>query len=79
MKNIERRDLVRAVLASRDAIDPPLESKLLEAIVEAEADCAGDGAAAMHAIDLAVTAAIERGSGAADPAAPIEGDADGDG
>ena len=63
MKNIERKDLVNAVLASRDEIDPELETKLLEAIVNAEADSAGDGDVAMRAIDAALTAAIDRGVG----------------
>ena len=63
MKNIERRDLVRAVLASRDEIDPGLETELLEAIVDAETDSAGDSDVAMRAIDAALTAAIARGVG----------------
>ena len=63
MKNIERRDLVNAVLASRDDIDPYLETELLEAIVDAETAAAGDGDAAMRAIDAGLTAAIGRGVG----------------
>ena len=49
------------MLASRDTIDPELETRLLEAIVDAEATSSGDGDAAMRAIDAAVTAAINRG------------------
>lgn len=60
MKSIERKDLVDAVLASRDEVDPDLETGLLEAIVDAEIDSAGDGDAAMRAIDAALTAAIGR-------------------
>lgn len=63
MKNIERKDLVDAVLASRDEVDPDLETELLETIVDAETDSAGDGDVAMRAIDAAVTAAIGRGVG----------------
>lgn len=63
MTTIERKDLVDAVLASRDEVDPDFESDLLEAIVDAEADAAGDGDAAMRAIDAAVTSGIERGVG----------------
>ena len=63
MKNIERNDLVNAALASRDEIDPELETQLLEAIVDAEADSAGDGDAAMRAIDDALIAAASRGVG----------------
>ena len=63
MKNIERKDLISAVLVSRDEIDSELETELLEAIVDAEADSAGDGDAAMRAIDAALTAAIDRGVG----------------
>ena len=39
MTTIERKDLVNAVLASRDELDPDLETELLEAIVDAEAGC----------------------------------------
>ena len=63
MKNIERKDLIDAVLASRDVADPELETELLEAIVDAETSSAGDGDAAMRAIDAAITAAIGRGVG----------------
>jgi hypothetical protein len=59
----ERSDLIRAVLASRDELDPDLDTKLLEAIVDAEAGLPEDGQGAMRAIDAAVTAAIERGVG----------------
>ena len=63
MKNIERKDLIDAVLVSRDEIDPELETELLVAIVDAETDFAGDGDAAMRAIDAALTAAIDRSVG----------------
>ena len=63
MKNIERKDLVNAVLASRDEIDPELETQLLEAIVDAETDSEGDGDVAMRAIDAALTVAASRGVG----------------
>lgn len=63
MTTIEPKDLIEAVLATRDEVDPDLESELLEAIVDAEAVAAGDGEAARRAIDVAVTAAIERGVG----------------
>ena len=63
MNTIERADLVAAVLASRDEIDPNLEAELLEAIVDAEWGSGGDSDAAMAAIDAALTAAIERGVG----------------
>ena len=63
MTTIERKDLVDAVLRTRDAIDPSLESELLEAIVNAEASAGGDGDAAIRTIDAAVNAAIERGVG----------------
>ena len=63
MKTIERTDLVAAVLASRDELDPDLETDLLEAIVDAEWGSSGDSDAAMAAIDAALTAAIERGVG----------------
>jgi hypothetical protein len=57
----ERTDLVSAVLASRDDVDPDLETELLEAIVDAEVRLPGNSEGAMRAIDAAVTAAIERG------------------
>ena len=63
MKTIERTDLVAAVLASRDQMDPDLETELLEAIVDAEWGSGGDSDAAMAAIDAALTAAIDRGVG----------------
>ena len=63
MKNIERKDLVSAVLESRDTIDPELDTELLEDVVDAESDSAGGGDAAIRAIDAAVTAAIVRGVG----------------
>lgn len=72
MKSSEHKDLVNAVLASRDDIDPELESGLLEAIVGAETISGGDGDAAMRAIDAAVTAAIERDVGAVQGASPSE-------
>ena len=68
---------MKAVLASRDAIDPKLEKELLEAIVDAEADSLGDGATAMQAIDRAVSAAIGRGVGVADAEGSMQDDVDG--
>ena len=82
MKNIERKDLVNALLASRDEIDPELETELLEAIVDAEMVSAGDGDMAIHAIDVALNAAIDRGVGyvqEADAAEAPEDDVNGDG
>ena len=63
MKDVERKCLLNAALASRDDIDPELETELLEAIVDAEIDSAPNGDAAMDAIDAALTAAINRGVG----------------
>ena len=54
---------MNAVLASRDEIDPELEAEFLEAIVDAETDSAGDGDAAIRAINAALTAAISRSIG----------------
>ena len=71
-----------AVLASRDEIDPDLETELLEAIVDAETDSAGDSDEAMRAIDAALTAAIGRGAGNAqgeDATAATDETMDGDG
>lgn len=62
-KTIERKDLVAAVLASRDKIDPDLETELLEAIVDAEWGSGGDSDAATAAINAALSAAIGRGVG----------------
>jgi len=62
----ERTDLVGAVMASRLDVAPGLDAMLLEAIVDAETAAAGDAAAAMSAIDAAVTAAMERGVGRLD-------------
>ena len=76
MKNIERANLVNAVMTSRDGIDPELETELLEAIIDAETDFAGDGAVAMHAIDLAVSAAIDRGVGCVERAESAESSED---
>jgi hypothetical protein len=76
----DRHDLIDAVLRSRDEIDPDLETDLLEAIVDAEAESAGDGDAAMRAIDAAVTAAIKRGVGKRDePEIATGGNADSNG
>ena len=61
MKDIERKDLVNAVLASRDEIDPHLATELLKAIVDAEIDFALNGDAAIYAIDAALTAAVHHG------------------
>ena len=63
MKSNDHKDLVNAVLASRDEIDPDLETKLLVSIVDAEIDSAGDGEVAMRAIEDALTVAIDRGVG----------------
>lgn len=67
MSTIERKDLVAAVLASRDELDASLESELLENIVHGVADAAGDDEAARAAIAGAVTAAIGRGLGYVTP------------
>ena len=50
-------------MASRDRVAPELDTQLLEAIVDAEIESAGDGEVAMRAIDAAVTASISRGVG----------------
>ena len=63
MKDIEHNDLVNAVLASRDEIDPELETELLKAIVDAEIDSALDGDVAIDAIAAVLTAATDRGAG----------------
>ena len=71
-----------AVLASRDEIDPDLETELLEAIVDAETDSTGDSDEAMRAIDAALTAAIDRGVGNAqgeDASTATDETMDGDG
>lgn len=63
LTTIERTDLVDAVLRSRDHLDPDLETDFLEAVVNAEADAAGDRDTAIRAINAAVTAALARGVG----------------
>ena len=63
---------MNAVLASRDEIDPELETELLVAIVDAETNFAGDGDAAMRAIDAALTAALGRGVGSVQGAGSSE-------
>jgi hypothetical protein len=78
MTTPERTDLVNAVLASRDEIDPDLETELLEAIVDAEASLPGDTEASMRAIDEAVTAATERGVGKVPESEPPPGESAGD-
>jgi hypothetical protein len=60
---IDRKDLVDAVLESRDSLDPDLETALLEAIVDAEAGATGNAEAAIRAVDEAISAAVERGVG----------------
>jgi hypothetical protein len=75
LTTIEHKDLVDAVLATRDLLDPDLETEVLEAVVDAEAAAAGDGEAAMRAIDAAVTAAIERGVGYVQDPEPADVDA----
>lgn len=82
MKDTERKDLVNAVLASRDEIDPELETELLKAIVDAEIDSALGGDAAMDTIAAALTSATNRGIGDApkvDAAEATEDDVNGDG
>jgi hypothetical protein len=79
MTKIELKDLMVAVLASRQEVDPDLEIELLEAIVKVEAQAAGDVNAAMVAIDTAITAAIARGVGyLPEVEASTTGDADDD-
>lgn len=78
MTTIEHKDLVDAVVASRDEIDLDLETELLEAIVDAEAAAAGDGVAAIRGIDAAVTAAIGRGVGYQEEKDAVPGDDTGD-
>lgn len=78
MTATERTDLVDAVLASREELDPGLDAELLVAIVDAEATAAGDGDAAIRTIDAAVTAAIARGVGAEEAAAARSDAGDGD-
>jgi hypothetical protein len=73
----DRNDLVGAVLASRDELDPDLETELLEAIVDAEVRLPGDSEAAMRAIDAAVTAALERGVGKVQESESAPGEAAG--
>jgi hypothetical protein len=60
---IERKDLLDAVLASRNDVAPGFDMELLEAIVDAEAEAAGDADFAMRAISGAVTTAMARGVG----------------
>jgi len=80
----EHSDLLKAVLTTRDKIDPDLDAELLKAIVDAETVYAADGDQAISAIDTAVTSAIERGvSAQSPPSAPDaiaenEGDEDED-
>ncbi len=61
---IERRDLLKAVLATRDELDPGLDTGLLEAILDAESGAGDDGDAAMRAIKVVVDAAVRAGVGA---------------
>ena len=68
MTAIERKDLIDAVLASRNEISPGFDAGLLGAIVDAEAAAAGDADTAMRAIYAAVTAAMARGVGLVEPA-----------
>ena len=75
MTTIERKDLVDAVLHSRDEIDPELDTELLQAVVDAEAGAAGDGESALRAIDATVAAAIRRGVGHVEPG-PQDAEAD---
>jgi hypothetical protein len=71
--------MVRAVLASRDAIDPDLDTDLLEAIVNAEADAAGDGDAGLRSIESAVNTALARGVGRVDGVVGASADDDSSG
>lgn len=73
LTTFERADLVKAVLRSRDELDVSLDTHLLEAIVNAEANAAGDAESAIRAIDAAVTAAVARGVGQVEPAAEAVG------
>jgi len=66
------------VIASRNKIDPDLETELLAEIVDAEAAAGGDGEAAMHAIDAAVTSAIGRGVGYREEQGAAAGDDEGE-
>ena len=61
MATTERAELIKAVLTTRDELDPDFEAQLLEDIVDVEAASGGDGEEAMRAIDKAVTSAIDRG------------------
>ena len=61
MKGIERKDLLNAVLVTRDEIDPDLDGELLEDIVDAETESAGDRDSAMRAINAALHRALDRG------------------
>ena len=74
MATIERTDLINAVLQSRDELDADLDSDFLAAVVDAEADAAGDGDAAIRSIDAAVVAAIARGVGHVQAAAETADD-----
>lgn len=78
MTATERTDLVDAVLASREELDPGFDAELLVAMMDAEASAAGDGDAAIRAIDAAVTAALGRGVGAEEVVASIPDMGNGD-
>lgn len=71
MTTTERKELLDAVLTTRDSMDPDLESELLIAIVDAERAAGGDVDVAKRAIDAAVTAAIGRGVGSAQDAGDL--------
>jgi hypothetical protein len=69
----ERTHLINAVLTTRDKIDADLDTELLEAIVDAEANHPEDSDQAMRVIETAVSEAIARGVGAPALDAPIQG------
>lgn len=78
MATIDERDLVEAVMASRDEVAPDIDAELLTGILEAEVAAAGDAEQALRAIDVAVSAAMERGAGRHPELAAGDG-AEGDG
>lgn len=55
------------MLASRDELDPDLDTELLIAVIDAEADAAGDGDKALRDVEAAISAALERGVGRVAP------------
>lgn len=71
---IDRAELVSAVLASRADRAPDFDEKLLEAIVDAELDAAGDADQALLVIGKAMDEAMARGVGAEQD--PVDPDVD---